>query len=78
MEIDQRNFSYISRLEKLEKLYLTGESLLKKNEEMWDQLVEEECNPIKLTMLADKIEETRIKMNQLKKAIQEIKLILAN
>lgn len=79
METETKNLSYFSRLASLQKHYAEGERLLKKNEEMWDQILEEESgNPIKLTLLADKIDSTRIMMRKLKEMIGEIKLILSN
>ena len=73
------SISYISKLYNLEKLYKDGEALLKKNEDIWDQIVEEEeANPIRLTMLMDKIDSTKVKMQELKETIHNIKLMLSN
>ena len=79
MEIDQRNFSYLYRLIELEEDYKEIENLFQENKEIWNQIVEEElANPIKLTLLADKMESVRIKMINIKKIIHAIKLIISN
>jgi hypothetical protein len=75
----QIDLTYVSRLNRLEKIYKDGENILKECEDTWDYLLESETVSIpRLNVLQDKMESVRELMATLKQEMKKIKLELSN
>ncbi|HPI82189.1 MAG TPA: hypothetical protein PK122_03085 [Candidatus Paceibacterota bacterium] len=73
------DFTYISRIKRLEKIYKDGQDILDDCQETWDYLIETETgNCIKLNIIADKIESVSQIMKALRDEIKRIKLEISN
>jgi len=75
----QIDLTYVTRLNRLDKIYKDGEKILKECQNTWDYLLDtEEVSIPKLNVLQDKMESVREIMATIKQEMSRIKLELSN
>jgi hypothetical protein len=73
------DFTYISRLKRLEKIYNDGENLLDEYQKYWDCSIEESpVSCIKLNILAAQIKNISLILKTLKPEIKRLTFELSN